>query len=67
MRSTGFSIVYAVAVSLFGGTAQSIVTWLIGTTGNPMAPSGYLLVANAICIAAGWLAAETRPGGRGTR
>ncbi len=67
VRSTGFSIVYAVAVSLFGGTAQSIVTWLIGTTGNPMAPSGYLLVANAICIAAGWLAAETRPGGRGTR
>lgn len=67
VRSTGFSIVYAVAVSLFGGTAQSIVTWLIGTTGNPMAPSGYLLVANAICIATGWLAAETRPGGRGTR
>ncbi|WP_082874686.1 MFS transporter [Burkholderia sp. MSMB1589WGS] len=64
VRSTGFSIVYAVAVSLFGGTAQSIVAWLIGTTGNPMAPTGYLLVANAICIAAGWLAAETWPGRR---
>ncbi|AHI65661.1 MFS transporter [Burkholderia thailandensis] len=67
VRSTGFSIVYAVAVSLFGGTAQSIVTWLIGTTGNPMAPAGYLLVANAICIAAGWLAVETWPRGRNTR
>ncbi|MET5013316.1 MFS transporter, partial [Burkholderia pseudomallei] len=47
--------------------AQSIVTWLNGPTGNQMAPSGYLRVANAICIAAGWLAAETRPRGRGTR
>ncbi|AOJ10809.1 MFS transporter [Burkholderia mayonis] len=67
VRSTGFSIVYAVAVSLFGGTAQSIVTWLIGSTGNPMAPTGYLLVANAICIAAGWLAAETWPARRAAR
>lgn len=67
VRSTGFSIVYALAVSLFGGTAQSIVAWLIGATGNPMAPTGYLLVANAICIAAGWLAAETWPGRRAAR
>ncbi|KVD78812.1 MFS transporter [Burkholderia sp. ABCPW 14] len=67
VRSTGFSIVYAVAVSLFGGTAQSIVTWLISSTGNPMAPTGYLLVANAICIAAGWLAAETWPARRAAR
>lgn len=61
VRSTGFSIVYAVAVSLFGGTAQSIITWLIGVTGNPMAPTGYLLVATAICIGAGVMASETAP------
>ncbi|MDQ0392360.1 MFS transporter [Labrys monachus] len=65
VRSTGFSIVYAVAVSLFGGTAQVIITWLIGTTGNPMSPVGYLLIANAICIGAGFLARETLPA-RGT-
>ncbi|KAF1030244.1 MAG: Glycine betaine/proline/ectoine acid transporter OusA [Burkholderia plantarii] len=64
LRATGFSIVYAVAVSLFGGTAQSIVTWLVGSTGNAMAPTGYLLVANAICIAAGCLATETLPARR---
>ncbi|MEQ5838973.1 MFS transporter [Paraburkholderia acidicola] len=64
VRSTGFSIVYAVAVSLFGGTAQSIITWLIGVTGNPMAPTGYLLVATAICIGAGVIASETAPARR---
>ncbi|WP_431823417.1 MFS transporter [Burkholderia sp. F1] len=67
VRSAGFSIVYAVAVSLFGGTAQAIITWLIGSTGNPMAPTGYLLIANAICIAAGWCATETWPGRRAER
>jgi predicted branched-subunit amino acid permease len=61
VRSTGFSIVYAVAVSVFGGTAQLIITWLIGTTGNPMSPVAYLLAANAICIGAGFMAAETKP------
>lgn len=65
VRSTGFSIVYAVAVSLFGGTAQSIITWLIGATGNPMAPTGYLLVTTAICIGAGVMANETAPVRRG--
>lgn len=38
VRSTGFSIVYAFGVAAFGGTAQIIITWLIGTTGNPMSP-----------------------------
>lgn len=61
VRSTGFSIVYAVAVSLFGGTAQLIITWLIGTTGNPLSPVAYLLAANTICIGAGFMAAETKP------
>ncbi|MGU7784923.1 MFS transporter [Burkholderia sp. PU8-34] len=67
VRSTGFSIVYAVAVSLFGGTAQSIVTWLIGTTGDPMSPTGYLLATNLVSIIASFLASETSPMHRATR
>nr|BFD42855.1 MFS transporter [Pseudomonas sp. FFPRI_1] len=61
VRSTGFSIVYAVGVAAFGGTAQIIITWLIGTTGNPISPVGYLLVANLVCLTAAWFAKETRP------
>jgi len=61
VRSTGFSIVYAFGVAAFGGTAQIIITWLIGTTGNPMSPVGYLLVANLVCLTAAWFAKETRP------
>ncbi|MGC5702719.1 MFS transporter [Pseudomonas sp. NFXW11] len=61
VRSTGFSIVYAFGVAAFGGTAQIIITWLIGTTGNPMSPVGYLLLANLVCLSAAWFAKETRP------
>lgn len=42
IRATGLSIAYAVGVSLFGGTTQFIVTWLIGVTGNPAAPAWYV-------------------------
>lgn len=36
VRATGMGAVYSFGVSLFGGFAQFIVTWLISTTGNPM-------------------------------
>ena len=61
VRSTGFSIVYAFGVAAFGGTAQIIITWLIGTTGDPMSPVWYLLVANLVCLTSAWFARETRP------
>lgn len=61
VRSTGFSIVYAFGVAAFGGTAQIIITWLIGTTGDPMSPVWYLLVANLVCLISAWFAHETRP------
>lgn len=61
VRSTGFSITYAFAISVFGGTAQIIISWLIGSTGNGMAPVWYLIVANIICIVAATLSKETHP------
>lgn len=61
VRSTGFSIVYAVGIAAFGGTAQIIIAWLIGTTGNAMSPALYLVVANIVCITASYLSVETRP------
>ena len=62
LRSTGFSLVYATGVAAFGGTAQIVVTWLIGVTGNPLSPLGYLLLANLVCLVGAWLARETWPG-----
>ncbi len=52
IRTTGLSIAYGVAVTLFGGTAQIVVTWLLGTTGNPMSPAWYLIAANAVSLLA---------------
>ncbi len=42
-RSTGLALAYNVAVMLFGGFAQLIVTWLIGVTGTPLAPAYYVM------------------------
>ncbi|NDM57580.1 MFS transporter, partial [Klebsiella pneumoniae] len=39
-----------------------VVTWLIGVTGNPLSPLGYLLLANLVCLGGAWLARETWPG-----
>lgn len=61
IRSTGFSIVYALGIAGFGGTAQIIIAWLIGTTGSAMSPALYLIVANIACIVASYLSIETKP------
>lgn len=49
IRALGMSIVYAVGVSLFGGTTQFIITWMIDATGNPLSPAIYVTVASVIC------------------
>ena len=37
VRATGYSLGYAVGVTVFGGTGQIVYTWLIHYTGNPTA------------------------------
>ncbi|WP_137924371.1 MFS transporter [Cupriavidus sp. 2SB] len=51
-RATGMSIMYSVGVTVFGGFAPLIVTWLIATTGSPLAPAGYLFCAIVISFVA---------------
>ena len=53
VRSTGLSLAYNLAVMIFGGFAQFIVTWLIGATGNPLAAAYYVMFG---CVA-GFVAA----------
>jgi MFS transporter, MHS family, proline/betaine transporter len=43
VRSTGMSLSYNVAVTLFGGFAPITVTWLIQQTGSSLTPAFYLL------------------------
>jgi len=52
IRSTGLAIAYNVAVMLFGGFAQFIVTWLIHTTGVAIAPVFYVIAGTVIGLIA---------------
>jgi MFS transporter, MHS family, proline/betaine transporter len=49
---SGLSIGNALAVTIFGGFAPFIGTWLIEATANPLAPSFYLMFGAAISIVA---------------
>ncbi|WGS52296.1 MFS transporter [Paraburkholderia sp. D15] len=52
VRSTGFSTIYSVGVSVFGGFAPFIVTWLIGVTGDLMAPAHYMIICSLVSLLA---------------
>ena len=60
IRATGMSIAYAVGVSLFGGTTQFVITWLIEVTGNPAAPAWYVAGTSVITVLAMTALPETR-------
>jgi MFS family permease len=60
VRSAGFSVAYALAVTIFGGTTQLVVTWLIGATGNPLSPAWYLIVSSAVGLVAMLMMTETK-------
>lgn len=42
-RAIGVSLGFSTAVSIFGGLAPLVATWLIATTGNSLSPSYYLI------------------------
>lgn len=60
VRATGFAIGYAVGVSIFGGSTQLVITWLIGVTGNPTSPAWYVVATSIITIAAMLFIPETK-------
>ncbi|SAK75719.1 MFS transporter [Caballeronia ptereochthonis] len=49
--STGLSVAYNFAVTIFGGFAPFLITWLIARTGSNMAPAIYVMIAAAISFA----------------
>lgn len=60
VRSTGLSLVYAIGTSLFGGTTQFVITWLLAATGNPIVPAYYLVGMCALSLWAMWMLPESR-------
>ncbi|MFX1734865.1 MFS transporter [Paraburkholderia sp. A1RI_3L] len=51
-RTTGMSLAYNVAVTIFGGFGPFIIAWLIRATGTKVAPAFYVMLAAALSIAA---------------
>ncbi len=60
VRSSGLSVAYAFAVTVFGGTTQLVVTWLIGATGNPLSPAWYMIGSSLIGVIAMMMMTETK-------
>jgi MHS family proline/betaine transporter-like MFS transporter len=50
---------YAVAVAVFGGTAQLVAAWLIKVTGSVMAPAWYMIACLVISLLAACMLTET--------
>jgi MFS family permease len=61
VRSAGIAITYALAISVFGGSTQFFVTWLIRATGNPIAPAWYMFCGVIIGLIALSQLPETAP------
>ncbi|NML30687.1 MFS transporter [Paraburkholderia antibiotica] len=51
-RTTGMSLAYNIAVTIFGGFGPFIIAWLISATGSKAAPSYYMMFAALISITA---------------
>ncbi|WP_213780663.1 MFS transporter [Caballeronia sp. dw_276] len=60
-RTTGMSLAYNIAVTVFGGFGPFIITWLIASTGSKAAPSFYMIFAAVISLVA-LMAARKRLG-----
>lgn len=61
VRSRGLGLVYAIAISIFGGLTPVTVTWLLTVTGNQMAPAFYMIGAASVGLVAILLLSETAP------
>lgn len=61
VRSGALAVVYAVAISVFGGSTQFVIAWLIQVTGDPLAPAWYMLAAALLGLGASILSRETAP------
>lgn len=59
LRATGVSLIYAIGATIFGGTTQFIITWLIQVFGA-VAPAYYVVITSVISLIAMRMMPETR-------
>ena len=60
VRSAGLSIVYALAVSIFGGSTNYVVNKLVAVSGDKLMPAYYLVGFSVLGTIAAWMMPETR-------
>ena len=51
-RAIGVALSFSIAVSIFGGLAPLVATWLIAATGDSLSPSYYLIFTALLSLAA---------------
>jgi MFS transporter, MHS family, citrate/tricarballylate:H+ symporter len=61
VRAGGLALIYALAISVFGGSTQFLVAWLIRATGNPLAPAWYMFCGIVIGLIVLFQLPETAP------
>jgi hypothetical protein len=54
VRTSGLAIAYALGVTIFGGTAQIVFTWIIGATGDKLSWIWYIIAMSVISVLATW-------------
>jgi MHS family proline/betaine transporter-like MFS transporter len=62
-RGIGMSLSYSISVTIFGGFAPFVATWLIAATGDPLSPSFYLMATaflSGVALTAIWRGEQTR-------
>ena len=61
VRAGTLSLVYALAIAVFGGSTQFVVKWLLRLSGNALAPGWYMLAAALLGLLAMCLLRESAP------
>ncbi|MCX8505704.1 MAG: MFS transporter [Alphaproteobacteria bacterium] len=60
VRALGLSIAYAVGVSIFGGTTQFIITWLLKSTESLYSPAWYMMATSLVTLIAAYYLPDLR-------
>lgn len=60
VRYTGIAFGFSVGAALAGGTSPYIATWLVGATGNTLAPAFFLAATAVVTLIAAIFLKETR-------
>ena len=61
VRAAGFGLIYALSISVFGGSTQFLAAWLTRLTGNPLVPAWYMIGGVAVGLFALAHLPETAP------